>query len=64
MWLEEHGTRINVMRTEQALDTNAEIVATNCPFCLTMMEDGIKDKEATEKIKAFDLAELVERNLQ
>ncbi|MEG6522077.1 (Fe-S)-binding protein [Desulfotomaculum sp. 1211_IL3151] len=64
MWLEEHGTRINVMRTEQALDTNAEVVATNCPFCLTMMEDGIKDKEATENIKAFDIAELVERNLQ
>ncbi|GAB6181000.1 (Fe-S)-binding protein [Desulfotomaculum defluvii] len=64
MWLEEHGTRINVMRTEQALETNAEIIATNCPFCLTMMEDGIKDKEATEKVRAFDLAELVERNLQ
>ena len=64
MWLEEHGTRINVMRTEQALETNAEIIASNCPFCLTMMEDGIKDKEATEKVKAFDIAELVERNLQ
>ncbi|ABO50302.1 protein of unknown function DUF224, cysteine-rich region domain protein [Desulforamulus reducens MI-1] len=64
MWLEEHGTRINVMRTEQALETNAEIIATNCPFCLTMIEDGVKDKEATEKVKAFDLAELVERNLQ
>ncbi|ACV62557.1 protein of unknown function DUF224 cysteine-rich region domain protein [Desulfofarcimen acetoxidans DSM 771] len=64
MWLEEHGTRINVMRTEQALETGSEVVATNCPFCLTMMEDGIKDKGAAEAIKAFDLAELVERNLQ
>ena len=64
MWLEEHGTRINVMRTEQALETGSEVVATNCPFCLTMMEDGIKDKGAVEAVKAFDIAELVERNLQ
>ncbi|WP_066635555.1 heterodisulfide reductase-related iron-sulfur binding cluster [Desulfolucanica intricata] len=64
MWLEEHGTRINVMRTEQALETNSEVIATNCPFCLTMIEDGLKDKDVSETVKAFDIAELVERNLQ
>ena len=50
---------VNVERTEDAIETNAEIIATACPFCLTMMEDGVKahNKEAT--IKVFDLAELI-----
>ncbi len=60
MWLEESiGTRINVMRTEQALATQPEVIAVNCPFCLTMIEDGLKECEQTENIKAKDIAELV-----
>lgn len=60
MWIEENvGTRISVMRTEQALNTESSVVATACPFCLQMFEDAIKAKEASEKIKAQDIAELV-----
>jgi len=58
MWLEEHlGERINEMRTDQAIATKADIVSTACPFCLTMLGDGIKVREA--EIKALDLAEIL-----
>src|SRR5204863_48790 len=44
MWMEEtRGTRINAERTKQALSTGAETVATGCPFCMTMMRDGLAD---------------------
>ncbi|NVO21287.1 MAG: (Fe-S)-binding protein [Bacteroidetes bacterium] len=46
-------------RTEQALETNANIVATACPFCMTMLTDGIKYKDKSEEIKNYDLAELI-----
>ena len=60
MWLEEHeGNRINEVRTEQAIETKARIVATACPFCLQMFEDGIKTKAAEESLKVMDIAELV-----
>ncbi len=65
MWLEENiGKRINVMRTEQALATQPEVIAVNCPFCLTMIEDGLKECDQTESIKAKDIAELVAGYLQ
>jgi Fe-S oxidoreductase len=60
MWMEEKtGVRISEMRTEQALETNSSVVATACPFCLQMFEDAIKAKEASEKIRPLDIAELV-----
>ena len=60
MWLEERiGTRINELRTEQAMETRAQIVVTACPFCLQMFEDGIKAKEAEEQLRVMDIAELV-----
>ena len=60
MWMEESvGTRISEMRTEQALGTRSSVLATACPFCLQMFEDAIKAKEATESIRAMDIAELV-----
>jgi len=61
MWLEEQriGRRINEMRTEQVMETKAQIVATACPYCLQMFEDGIKAKAAEESLKAMDIAELV-----
>jgi len=62
MWLEDHaGRRINEVRTEQAIDTKAQIVATACPFCLQMFEDGIKTKGVEESLKVMDIAELVSR---
>ncbi len=61
LWLEEQkrGERINEMRTEQAMSVNAEVVATACPYCLQMFEDGIKTKEAEESLKVKDVAELI-----
>lgn len=65
MWLEETlGNRINVMRTEQALQTQPEVIAVNCPFCLTMIEDGLKEHDQVENVQTKDIAELVARYLQ
>jgi Fe-S oxidoreductase/nitrate reductase gamma subunit len=64
MWMEEQiGRRINQMRTEEAINTSAEILASACPYCLQMFEDAIKALEAEGKIKAMDLAELVAASL-
>ncbi|MBD0778818.1 (Fe-S)-binding protein [Maribacter sp. ANRC-HE7] len=50
---------INIERTEQALDTQPEIIAAACPFCNTMMTDGVKNKEKEKDIKVMDIAELI-----
>ena len=65
MWKEDEpgDKRINIERTEEALDTKAGVVAVNCPFCLTMMSDGIKAKEKQEEVMVYDLAELIVNNL-
>ena len=56
----EKGTKeINIERTEDALETAAEIIATGCPFCNTMMTDGIKNVEKEDAIKVLDVAELI-----
>ncbi|WP_139491038.1 heterodisulfide reductase-related iron-sulfur binding cluster [Brevibacillus dissolubilis] len=60
MWMEEHeGTRVNVARTEQALEVNPTMIASACPYCLTMMNDGVKMKEAEEQVKTRDVAEIL-----
>jgi len=62
MFMEEHiGKRINITRTEQALATHAGIVASSCPFCMTMMTDGMKSKEMLDKVKVMDIAELMDQ---
>ncbi|MEP5611799.1 MAG: (Fe-S)-binding protein [Cyclobacteriaceae bacterium] len=50
---------INIERTEEALATNADTIAVACPFCMTMMSDGVKNKEKEESVKVKDLAELI-----
>ncbi len=56
----EPGTKeINVERTEEAIKTGANIIASACPFCLTMLADGVKAKDKEAEIKVFDLAELI-----
>lgn len=61
MWMEEHiGSRINVRRTEQAIETKASTVATACPFCITMISDGVKTKDMTDSIKVRDIAEILD----
>ncbi len=64
MWMEETiGKRINVTRTEQAIATKAGIVAAACPFCMTMISDGVKTKEIQDKVKVMDIAELIDQSV-
>ncbi len=60
MWMEEHeGKRVNVERTEEALALKPDVIGTACPFCMTMLEDGVKDKGAAESVKVKDIAEIL-----
>ncbi|MFN0220224.1 (Fe-S)-binding protein [Paenibacillus sp. KR2-11] len=64
MWMEEtSGKRVNVARTEQALQVNPTVISSACPYCLTMVEDGTKMKEAEDRVKARDIAELLEASV-
>lgn len=63
MWMEEDiGKRVNVERTDQALETDPDAIAVNCPFCMTMFTDGLKSRDA-EDVPLKDLAEVVAENL-
>lgn len=64
MWKEDEpgDKRINIERAEEALNTGAKIIAANCPFCLTMMSDGVKAKDEKEEVMVYDLAELIVNN--
>jgi Fe-S oxidoreductase len=56
----EKGTKdINIERTEEAIEANPNIIATGCPFCNTMMTDGIKATDKENKIEVLDIAELI-----
>lgn len=61
MWKEpEPGKKdINVERAEEAIATGAAIVASACPFCMTMMSDGVKSQNQEDHVKVFDIAELI-----
>lgn len=56
---EEGDKDVNIERTEQALETEPEIIAAACPFCNTMMTDGVKNKEKEATIQVLDIAELL-----
>lgn len=64
MWKEDEpgDKRINIERTEEALATGAKVIAANCPFCLTMLSDGVKAAEKQEEVMVYDLAELIVNN--
>lgn len=55
---------VNIERAEEALDTNPDIIAVNCPFCMTMMRDGTKHFEKEDSVEVMDIAELVNQNLK
>jgi Fe-S oxidoreductase len=64
MWIdEEPDQRVNVKRFEQVLETNPEVVAVSCPFCMTMLDDALKAKELEEKIQVLDVIEIVEKTV-
>jgi len=61
---EEPGTtRVNFERSAEALETGANIIAANCPFCTTMLTDGVKNKEKEDDVKVMDIAEMVAASL-
>ncbi len=64
MWMEEDaGSRVNVARTEQALEVAPSVISSGCPYCLTMLSDGTKAKEVEEEVSTYDVAELLEKSI-
>ncbi len=65
MWMEEDPEkRVSARRVEEVLKADVKCVATACPYCLTMFDDGIKAKGAEETVKAVDLSELIADSLE
>jgi Fe-S oxidoreductase len=61
---EEKGTiRINEERAAEAIETGAKIIASNCPFCMTMLSDGVKKNEKEETVQVLDIAELIVQSM-
>ena len=56
---EKGDKEINILRTEDALETKPNIIATGCPYCKTMMTDGIKFKQKETQVIVKDIAELI-----
>ena len=57
MFMEERtGKKVNIERTEEALGTGADRIAVACPFCMIMMDDGVKEKGADEQVKVSDIS--------
>jgi Fe-S oxidoreductase len=65
MWMEEEpDKRVNIRRVEQLLETNPDTVAVACPYCMTMVDDGIKAKGMEEQVQALDVMELVAESMK
>jgi Fe-S oxidoreductase len=63
-WLDEQTPRVNENRTEEIVDSGAKVVAVCCPFCTTMINDGLKALNKEEEIEVLDLVELVDRAME
>jgi Fe-S oxidoreductase len=59
---EQNKDRVNVKRTLQLIDTGAKTVASACPFCMTMLKDGVKAQSKEEEIENLDVVELLARS--
>jgi Fe-S oxidoreductase len=65
MWIEEPADkRVNLLRTDEALQANPEVIAVSCPFCMTMLTDGIKAKDLEDRVQTLDVMEIVERSMK
>ena len=60
---ESGNKEINIERTEEALSTGANVIASACPFCMTMLSDGVKNKEKEGEVEVKDLAEILESSM-
>jgi Fe-S oxidoreductase len=64
MWMEETiGKRVNMERTEEALNTGADVISTACPFCMIMLDDAVKANGRGDDVSVLDIAQVVERSL-
>jgi len=64
MWMEENiGKRVNMDRTEEALETGADIISTACPFCMIMLDDAVKASGRGDDVSVMDISQVVERSL-
>ena len=64
MWLEEdEGERINLLRTDEVLSAGADIATVACPYCLTMLKDGVDHREAAGRMRVMDVAEVLQSAL-
>ena len=62
---EEKGTiRINEERSREAIDTGAKVIASNCPYCMMMLNDGVKANGKEESVEVIDLAELIAESIE
>ncbi|HXA29171.1 MAG TPA: (Fe-S)-binding protein [Candidatus Angelobacter sp.] len=64
MWMEEEQPRVNHKRVDQAVDTGATKVATACPFCLSMFDEGLATKQLQDKLAVDDIAVYVARSMR
>ncbi|VAX23461.1 Fe-S oxidoreductase [hydrothermal vent metagenome] len=65
MFMEEtEGERINEVRTKEAIETGADTIASACPFCMTMLSDGVKTLEKNEEVEVKDIAEIILEHIQ
>ena len=60
---EQGNQEINIKRTKQAINTNAKIIAAGCPFCNTMLSDGIKSESENLEIKVMDISEIIDDSI-
>jgi Fe-S oxidoreductase len=61
---EKGATRVNFERSNEAIQTGASIIAAACPFCNTMLTDGVKNSNKEEEVEVFDIAELIAQSIQ
>lgn len=61
---EKGNTRINFERGREAVETGAGVIAANCPFCMTMLTDGVKEQGKEESVKVLDIAELIVQGME
>jgi heterodisulfide reductase subunit D len=59
---EPGNKEVNIERIEEALELKPNVVASACPFCMTMLSDGIKNKEKEQEVKVLDIAELIAKS--